>query len=308
MRFTKHWRKHLQIVEWQNYHDLYPHHDGHHTVGSLKIARGVFSSQLNNERDIIVYLPPSYATSNKRYAVLYMQDGQNLFDHAMSFAGEWGIDEAMELLSYEEQLEAIIVGIPNMGAARMNEYSPFVDPYYGGGDGNHYIGFIANTLKPLIDNSFRTLPQRRTTGIMGSSMGGLISLYAFFRREDIFGFAGVMSPSLWFARGAIYNYVENASFLPGKIYLDAGTRELGGSRNARQQRLDSRRYYAGVRRMKRILVQKGYRPIRDLMHVEEKWAVHSESAWARRFPSALRFFLAGARQVPYRNLHSHVWL
>lgn len=298
----------MQIVKWENYHHIFPHHDGHHTVGALKIARGVFSPQLHNERDIIVYLPPSYNTSNKRYAVLYMQDGQNLFDPATSFAGEWGVDEAMELLSNKEGLEAIIVGIPNMGATRIAEYSPFIDQYYGGGKGNQYVGFIANTLKPLIDQSFRTLPHRRTTGIMGSSMGGLISLYAFFWREDVFGFCGVMSPSLWFARGAIYNYVENASFLPGRIYLDAGTRELGGSRYSRQQRLESRNYYAGVRRMKRALVQKGYRPVRDLLHIEEKWAVHSESAWARRFPRALRFFLAGSPNKSQRGFHTHVWL
>ena len=298
----------MQHVTWQAYHKLYPSNNGHHTVGNLLAARNVFSPQLNNERNIFVYLPPSYHNSSRHYPVLYMHDGQNLFDSATSFAGEWGVDEAMEMLANKEGVEAIIVGVPNMGAERLNEYSPFVDPTLGGGDGNHYVGFIANTLKPLIDQEFRTLPQRRTTGIMGSSMGGLISLYAFFRREDVFGYAGVMSPSLWFAKGAVYHYVETASYLPGRIYLDAGTREMGGSRDAHSSRKESRQYYASVRRMKRILVQKGYRPIRDILHVEEKWAPHSESAWARRFPRAIRFFLAGARQVPHSIQHRRVWL
>lgn len=293
----------MQTVNWQDYHHIHPPSNGHYTVGTVKIAQGVHSPQLHNERDILVYLPPSYYTSEKRYPVLYMQDGQNLFDHATSFAGEWGVDEAMEQLAREEGLEGIVVGIPNMGAQRLNEYSPFVDPTLGGGSGNQYVGFMANTLKPLIDHHFRTIPHRRATGVIGSSMGGLISLYAFFRREDVFGFAGVMSPSLWFARGAIYSYVENASYLPGKIYLDAGTRELGGSSTRLHKRAESRRYYASVRRLKRILVRKGYRPIHDLLHVEERWANHSEEAWSRRLPRALRFLLQHD-DSPHRPPHS----
>ncbi|MDX1414507.1 MAG: alpha/beta hydrolase-fold protein [Candidatus Promineifilaceae bacterium] len=255
------------------------------------MARKVKSPQLDNSRDIIVYLPPSYSHTTRHYPVLYMHDGQNLFDHATSFAGEWLVDETLEHLAQNEGLEVIVVGIPNDGPRRLDEYSPFVDHGLGGGHGNQYISFITNTLKPLIDLEFRTLPQRRKTGIMGSSMGGLISLYAFFFREEVFGFAGAMSPSLWFAKGAIYNYIQNASYLPGKVYLDAGTRELGGSAIAPAKRGESRRYYAGVRRMKRILIRKGYRPIRDVLYVEEKWATHNEEAWARRMPRALRFFL-----------------
>ena len=279
-------------ILWQAYQDVYPKNAGHRVVGNVVVAQNVHSPQLNNDRDIIVYLPPSYATSSKHYPVLYMHDGQNLFDHATSFAGEWLVDETLQNLAYNEGLEAIVVGIPNKGPQRLDEYSPFEDHSYGGGLGNQYVSFIVNNLKPMIDNEFRTLPQRRKTGIMGSSMGGLISLYAFFFREDIFGFIGAMSPSLWFAKGAIYHYIENASYLPGKVYLDAGTRELGGSKHSVARRGESRSYYAGVRRMRRMLVKKGYRPIRDILYVEEKWAEHSEAAWARRLPEALRFFLS----------------
>lgn len=281
----------MQTITWQPYHEVFRHNHAS-VVGTVRVARHVRSPQLYNRRHILVYLPPSYGQGSKRYPVLYMHDGQNLFDNVTSFAGEWGVDETMEKLSREEGLEAIIVGIPNMGEMRMDEYSPFRDGEHGGGLGNQYLAFIVNTLKPIIDRDFRTLPGKRYTGMMGSSMGGLISLYAFFRYPDFFGYTGIMSPSFWVARGAIFRYAEAAPFNPGKIYLDVGTRELGDSAEELQlQRSLSRRYYATVRRMKRLLVQKGYRPVTDLLHIEEKWADHSESSWARRLPDAMRFFL-----------------
>lgn len=280
----------MQIAKWHNY--AYGNNGYHTVVGTLKVARGVVSPQLDNRRDILVYLPPSYGRNDRSYPVLYMHDGQNLFDNATSYAGEWGVDETMEGLSREEGLEAIVVGIPNMGARRLDEYSPFVTPRYGGGLGDLYLAFIVNTVKPMIDANFRTRPEKAHTGIMGSSMGGLISLYAFFRHPESFGFAGVMSPSLWFAQEAIFNYVEAAVFNPGKIYLDAGTREFGDSwPEVMTLRLRSRRYYGRVRRLKRLLARKGYRPVRDIRHVEGRGANHNEAAWAARLPEAIRFFL-----------------
>lgn len=283
--------------EWLDYRDYYGYEPGHSVSGSIRIAPDVHSPQLNNRRDILVYLPPSYHHSDRRYPVIYMQDGQNLFDDVTSYAGEWGVDETMEMLAHHEGLEAIIVGIPNMGIHRIDEYSPFKDRRLGGGRGGDYLRFLTMTLKPHIDRDFRTRPQRRHTGILGSSLGGLISLYGFFRYPDVFGFAGVMSPSLWFAGESIFEFINSAAYHPGKIYLDAGTRELGESHsnNGRLHRAAaSRRYYASVRRMKGTLVRKGYRPVRDLMHVEEKWASHSESFWGRRLPPALRFLLTEA--------------
>ncbi len=286
----------LPRLHWQDYNDHYDHSSGHHVSGIIRVAPDVFSPELGNSRNILVYLPPSYHQSSRRYAVIYMQDGQNLFDNATSFAGEWGVDESMEILSQDEGLEAIIVGIPNAGPQRIAEYTPFRDRRLGGGQGDDYLRFLIQTLKPHIDRDFRTLPGRKYTGILGSSLGGLIALYAFFRNPAVFGFAGVMSPSLWFAGEAIYNFVESAAYFPGKIYLDAGTRELGEDNNngLLHRATASRRYYASVRRMKALLVRKGYRPMRDLMHVEEKWAGHSESSWGRRLPPALRFLLTEA--------------
>lgn len=285
----------VEPLTWRDYHAHFDPSNGHHVSGTIRVAPNVHSPQLGNWRDLLVYLPPSYHHTARRYPVIYMHDGQNLFDNATSFAGEWGVDETMEQLGYEEGLEAIIVGIPNMGVDRMAEYSPFRDPRHGGGRGDDYLEFIAATVKPLIDRDFRTLPGRRHTGLLGSSMGGLISLYAFFRQPATFGFAGVMSPSLWYAGEAIFDYVEAASYYPGKLYLDVGTRELGEHHSGRLHRATaSRRYYASVRRMKGILVRKGYRPLRDLYHVEEKWAGHTESSWARRLAPALRFLLSEA--------------
>lgn len=280
---------------WHDYHTIFGHH-GHSVSGTIKVAQAVASPQLGNQRHILVYLPPSYQHAwHRHYPVLYMHDGQNLFDHATSFAGEWGVDEAMERLAHKKGLEAIVVGIPNTGAMRLAEYSPFRDSQLGGGLGDKYVDFIANTLKPIIDNDFRTLPDKPNCGIMGSSMGGLISLYAFFYRPDVFGFTGVMSPSLWFGHGRIFTYVQDAAYHPGKIYLDVGTREHGDDSDdwsgVFTRRTRSRRYYARVRRLKRVLVSKGYRPIKDLLHIEEKWANHNEDAWRRRIPKALQFFL-----------------
>ncbi len=285
---------------WQDYYTYvdsqHGHHHGYHVSGTVKVLARVESPALNNARHVLAYLPPSYYHSDRRYAVIYMQDGQNLFDNATSYAGEWGVDETMERLGYQEGLEAIVVGIPNMGTQRVNEYSPFHDAHLGGGLGAAYIDYLADTVKPLIDRDFRTLPGRRTTGIMGSSLGGLISLFGFFHRPQTFGYVGVMSPSLWFAHGAIFDYVSQAAYHPGKIYLDVGTRELGESHSpdSGHRAARSRAYYASVRRMKGVLIRKGYRPLRDLLHVEEKWAGHSESSWARRLPLAIRFFLTEA--------------
>ncbi|GJM41941.1 MAG: hypothetical protein DHS20C20_22230 [Ardenticatenaceae bacterium] len=284
--------KQLQNLTWQPYHDIYYERERHSTSGNIKIAQDVYSPQLDNQRDILIYLPPSYAHSKSHYPVIYMHDGYNLFDEATSYTGEWHVDETMETLAHQENLEAIVVGIPSMGAERLAEYSPFVDKQYGGGRGEDYLAFLVHTLKPAIDASFRTLPNKRNTGILGSSMGGLISLFGFFHHPDVFGFAGIMSPSLWFANRAIFKYVSHTPFQKGKIYLDAGTREMGGHwPDQTILRGRSRRYYGRVRRMKRILAQKGYRPTRNLLHIEDAGGGHNEAAWAYRLPNAIRFFL-----------------
>jgi predicted alpha/beta superfamily hydrolase len=280
------------ITSWIGY-DQWKRDEPHTAVGNILVRDRLWSPHLKNARPLFVCLPPSYTHSTeRRYPVIYMQDGQNLFDQATSYTTEWRVDETVQRLSHEG-IEAIIVGIPNAGGQRLSEYGPFDDPYHGAGRADHYLAFIADTVKPLVDHDFRTLPERQNTGILGSSMGALLSLYAFFRAPHIFSFAGVMSPSLWYADDAIFPYVEAAPYNPGRLYMDVGTRELGGSHGDGRARSRSRSYYASARRMKRLLVRKGYRPQRDLLVVEDKWAGHNEDAWANRLPVALRFLLVG---------------
>jgi predicted alpha/beta superfamily hydrolase len=258
-------------------------------VGNIIQLDKVWSPQLENERDILVYLPPSYDEGELHYPVVYMHDGQNLFDEATSFSGEWEVDETLERLS-RRGLEAIVVGIPNLGEERLNECCPFDEAEQADARGELYLAWIVETLKPLIDRSFRTLPDRVHTGMMGSSMGGLITLFAFFRYPEIFGFAGVMSPSLWFAERAIFPCLEEAPYVPGRLYLDVGTAEGEG-------------VLEDARRMRDLLVQKGYRLGEDLLYIEEEGAEHTESAWAGRAKIAFRLLLGRLPLFQVRQDH-----
>lgn len=260
---------------WQTYPPD-PEGDGHTVVGDLQVLEGLYSPQLDNRRNVITYLPPSYGTGTRRYPVIYMHDGQNLFDEATSFAEEWNVDNTMNALS-QVGLEAIVVGVFNT-EGRLDEYSPFEDAEGRGGAGDRYLDFLVDTLKPRIDRDFRTRPGRDHTLVAGSSMGGLISLYAFFRRPDVFGNAGIMSPSLWFAERSIFPFVEAAPYTPGKVYLDVGT-------------LEGKETVADVRHLRELLLGKGYRRHRDLVYVEAKGAGHSESAWSQRLHFAVDFLL-----------------
>ena len=237
-------------------------------IGTLKVLPDLYSTQLANKRDVLIHLPTSYDTSGRRYPVIYMHDAQNLFDPATSFVGEvWHVDSALTALAYQG-LEAIVVGLPHAGQARIHEFNPW-------DRGDDYLAFIVDTVRPLVNREFRTMTERSQTGIMGSSLGGLISLYAFFRYSQVFGRAGALSPALWVQRGRIYEYVRTVAFSPGRIYVDNGSRE--GSALG---------IYDSLR-------DKGYRPDLDVKYVREEGGMHTESAWARRLPDALRFLLSG---------------
>jgi predicted alpha/beta superfamily hydrolase len=246
-------------------------------VGNIRRLEGIKSPELANRRDVLVYLPPSYGSSGRHYPVLYMQDGQNLFDASTSFAGEWQVDETMERVA-ADGVEAIVVAVPNIGKARAAEYSPFRDERIVGGRGDAYMAFLIDTLKPRVDAEFRTRRERSHTGIMGSSMGGLISLYAFLRRSDVFGFAGALSPSLWFAHGAIFDVAQSITRWEGRLYMDTGT--LEGRGQVRQ-----------TREMVRLLRRRAVHPRLQLRYVEDRGAGHNEAAWAKRFEPAIRWLL-----------------
>ena len=278
------------MADWLDYEQAYMG-GASRVAGTVKVMRNVRSAELGNTRDILVYLPPSYPTANRTYATLYMHDGQNLFDEATSFAGEWRVDEALEELAHDG-LEAIVVGVPNTGANRLSEYSPFLDERFGGGRASDYVKFIVETVKPLVDSAFRTTGEREGTATIGSSMGGLISLYAFFERPDVFGAVGAVSPSVGFARAALIDYLERARFVGGRIYLDVGTHEgRPRDRDPLELRRTPAAYVQLVRKARDLLVRKGYREGRDLLYVEQEGAVHNEAAWAERLPQLLRFLL-----------------
>jgi len=278
------------VKHWLDYRKVHAGHD-HTVVGTVRMLKAVSSPQLGNERALLVYLPPSYRQGVRRYPVLYMHDGQNLFDSATSYAGEWQVDETMQALS-AEGLEAIVVGIPNMGRRRVAEYTPFRALHHRTGLGEAYMAFLAETVKPLVDRDFRTLPGRKHTGIMGSSLGGLISLYAFFHCADVYGYAGAMSLAFGPVEAEAFAFVRAAPFTPGKVYMDVGTREAhSGRRETQRMRRDSESYLKSVRAMRDLLVGKGYELGASFHYLEDPGGIHHESAWARRLPGALRFFL-----------------
>jgi len=261
--------------------------------GTIERVDSVYSPELGNERDLLVSLPGGYSTRERRFPVVYMHDGQNLFDPATSFSGSWNVDIAMAEVSLDG-LDAIVVGIPNMGRERIAEYSPFAHPQLGGGRGDLYLQFLINTVKPLIDEKYLTVADREHTGIVGSSLGGLISLYAFFKHPEVFGFAGVMSPSLWLTEADMFEFIHDAPFAGGKLYLDVGD-------------LEGPRHVSKALRLRDMLETKGYKIGEDLLWVEEEIGAHHESAWGRRFRDALPFLLPNAvntaeYEVPRREL------
>lgn len=181
--------------------------------------------QLLRSRRIWLYLPDGYFSSDKRYPVLYLQDGQNLFDETTAFVGDWGIDEILDSLNNAGHSGVIVVGIDNGGEKRNNEYNPYDNDKYGMGEGNSYVSFLIESLKPYIDKHLRTLPDKNNTGIGGSSMGGLISFYAWLIHPEVFGKAGVFSPSFWIAPQIADEIKLNEDHLSSKLFLIAGDSE-----------------------------------------------------------------------------------
>lgn len=181
--------------------------------------------QLNRHRRVWIYLPESYATTKKKYPVLYMHDGQNLFDNVTAGFGEWGVDEALDTLG-QMHGEAIVVAVDHGAEKRINEYSPFNMEQYGKGEGDAYVDFLVQTLMPYINSHYRTKRSAKYTGVAGSSMGGLISFYAMMKYPNKFGAAGVFSPAFWVVKDQLLNYAnKRAPKLKGRMYFYAGQQE-----------------------------------------------------------------------------------
>ena len=231
---------------------------------------------LNRNRRIWIYLPPDYETTDKHYKVLYMHDGQNLFDVTTSFAGEWEVDETLNRLFDEGDEGCIVVGIDNGGTHRLDEYSPWVNPEYGGGEGDAYLMDLVSVVKPHIDSNYRTLPGKENTGIMGSSMGGLISMYGGMKYDSIFSRIGIFSCSYWFAHEAAFDFAENDPHVfPMRIYGIAGSQE-GGNIPGDAITMDS------------ILTANGYDGD-ELSTTIYPDGAHAEWFWAREFEAAYQW-------------------
>lgn len=187
---------------------------------------------LKRTRRVWIYLPACYDHCKKRFPVLYMHDGQNLFDNATSYSGEWGVDEYLDSLKMDAS-HCIVVAVDHGGSQRLNEYSPFDFELKGigamsksnNGEGVAYAAFLVNTLKPYIDKNYRTAKDRRNTAIAGSSMGGLISLYAVLNYPRVFGAAGIFSPAFWVAPAIFDEINAKGKKVNAKIYFYAGKLE-----------------------------------------------------------------------------------
>ena len=214
---------HLKILNWA---DLSGGGGGSTADSNVHIlAKAFYMPQLGRYRTIRVYLPPDYHLSSKPYPVLYMQDGQNLFDDQTSFAGEWQVDETLNRLFTEGKKVPIVIGIDNGGSRRIDELTPWANPKYGGGEGKKYVQFIVETLKPYVDSVLRTLPSRENTAIMGSSLGGLVSDYAAVAYPEVFGMAGVFSPSFWFS-DSVWRFTRlHPATSPVRFYMLCGGAE-----------------------------------------------------------------------------------
>jgi predicted alpha/beta superfamily hydrolase len=189
------------------------------------IDTAFYIPQLNRNRRVWIYLPKAYSSTQKKYPVLYLQDGQNIFDKATSYIDEWGVDECLDTLIEKGIAASIVVAIDNGSQFRMTEYNPYNNTEFGNGEGDNYVDFLVNTLKPFIDKNYRTLPSKENTIIAGSSMGGLISYYAAIKYPNVFGKAGVFSPSFWIAP-QLQNFTDSLSAkITSKFFFSMGSQE-----------------------------------------------------------------------------------
>ncbi len=248
-----------------------------HTAGKQVhiMDTAFFIPQLNRTRRIWIYLPEGYAKAKKHYPVLYMHDGQNVFDAATSSYGEWGVDECLDSLIRSGKPACIVVGIDN-GPERMNEYNPYGFQNFGKGEGDQYLDFLVQTLKPFIDKKYHTLPEKENTMIAGSSMGGLISYYAMLKQPGVFGKAGIFSPAFWTAPD-IKSLTDSLAFqVNGKFFFYIGEKE-GAS---------------FVKDMQDIEDSLGEKSSAMIYSVTDPAGRHNEKAWRKWFAEFYNWMMA----------------
>jgi predicted alpha/beta superfamily hydrolase len=264
----------LDIAGWQD--NFAPVEKRHTASPQVHIVSDKFGMpQLGRTRRVWIYLPTGYASSKRKYPVIYMHDGQNLFDDYTSGFGEWGVDELMDKIPDKEQ--TIVVGIDHGGEYRITEYDPY-NSNYGKGRGDDYVEFLVNTLKPYIDSHYRTETGARHTTIAGSSMGGLISMYAALKYPQVFGNAGIFSPAFWIAAPGIYKYAEQ-HYPPAysRFYFVCGDAE-------------SDSMVADMQKMANIIRATGKSPEKAPV-VIIKGASHNEKQWNGDFPGFYKWLM-----------------
>ena len=239
------------------------------------------SRVLKNERDVVVYLPPGYEEQpTRRFSVLYLHDGQNLFDGSTSFVPgmDWKVGQTADHVIVSGSVDPLlIVGIYNAGEHRIREYTPTRVPKLGGGRADRYGKFLVNEIKPFIDREYRTLPDFAHTGLGGSSLGGLVSLYVGLKHPHIFGKLAALSPSVWWNQRVMHRFAATTQVEPRpSIWLDIGTRE--GPQILRD-----------VENFRDVLLQKGWRLGGDLHYERVEGAEHNEAAWSQRVGPVLQF-------------------
>ncbi len=255
------------------------------TPGQLRKYDNFRSKYLRNQRDIVVYVPPDYDQQpERRYPVLYMHDGQNLFDAATAFNGQdWHVAQTADYAISAGLVEPlIVVGIYNTGKTRLREYTPTSVPRLGGGRADRYAKFLMEEVKPVVDRDYRTKPEASQTGIAGSSLGGLVSIYLGLKFSNVFSKVAALSPSVWWNQRVILKFAQAAPLEPRpRIWLDIGTRE-------------GPRIVDDVERFRDVLLSKGWQSDRDLHYERVEGAEHNEAAWAARVGPFLQFlFPAG---------------
>ena len=270
-----------QVLNWEDLGGGTPGGTSTAAANVSVISTAFALPQLGRTRRVWLYLPLGYASSGRRYPVLYLQDGQNVFDRATSFAGEeWGVDETLNQLQAtgQDPSGCIVVAVDN-GPQRLDEYSPWNNPQYGGGQGDLYVDFLVQTLKPYIDSNYRTLPTRENTGIAGSSMGALIATYAALREPGVFGKVGVFSPAYWFAATPLFQYVRTHPANPNtRFYFVSGTTESTTMVPQMAAMRDS--------------LQRGGVPAANLSFNPRTDGQHAEWFWRREFPAAYSWLYA----------------
>ena len=256
------------------------------------------SAVLGHTRKILIYLPPGFQKTGPKCATVYIQDGQNVFDpRTAAFGVDWAMHRAADKAIAENRVRPLVIVAIYNSKQRFAEYTPTPDPRHKGGGAQQYLKFIIEELRPYIESTYNTSQASSDTCIMGSSLGGLLALYAGWRHPDKFGLVGSLSPSLWWGGRDLITAIGGApdkADSPCKIYVDMGTRESNDDRNQNgvADVLDE------LRTLRAVLVYHGYRLGETLWYQEIQGAAHSESDWAARVGKVLEILLPANEAAP----------